>query len=86
MGPATDKHQAPTHRQSRQRVYRRAIKEETIVLNRDLVYFCLFDLILYVPLKIFQLNGDRSSWILYFALILIKVLLKRVFSIFLLLV
>ena len=25
--------------------------------------FCLFDLILYVPSTIFQLNRDRSSWV-----------------------
>ena len=43
MGPATDKHKAPTHRlalrQSRHRVWglthRRAIKEETIAKDRD---------------------------------------------------
>ena len=27
------------------------------------VSFCLFDLILYVPSTIFQLNRDRSSWV-----------------------
>ena len=25
--------------------------------------FCLFNLILYVPSTIFQLNRDRSSWV-----------------------
>ena len=25
--------------------------------------FCLFDLILYIPSTIFQLNGDGSSWV-----------------------
>ena len=28
-----------------------------------LVFVCLFDLILYVPSTIFQLNRDRSSWV-----------------------
>ena len=28
-----------------------------------LIGFCLFDLILYVPSTIFQLNRDRSSWV-----------------------
>ena len=27
------------------------------------VYVCLFDLILYIPSTIFQLNKDRSSWV-----------------------
>ena len=27
------------------------------------LFVCLFDLILYVPSTIFQLNGDRSSWV-----------------------
>ena len=27
------------------------------------IFFCLFDLILYVPLTIFQLNRDGSSWV-----------------------
>ena len=27
------------------------------------LYFCLFDLILYVPSTIFQLNRDGSSWV-----------------------
>ena len=30
---------------------------------RRLVLFCLFDLILYVPSTIFQLNMDGSSWV-----------------------
>ena len=28
-----------------------------------LLFFCLFDLILYVPSTIFQLNWDGSSWV-----------------------
>ena len=28
-----------------------------------IVLFCLFDLILYVPSTIFQLNRDGSSWV-----------------------
>ena len=32
--------------------------------NRDCCLFvCLFDLILYVPSTIFQLNRDGSSWV-----------------------
>ena len=26
-------------------------------------FVCLFDLILYIPSTIFQLNKDRSSWV-----------------------
>ena len=41
VGPATDKHQAPTHRLKLYvragLTHRRAIKEETIALNRDWV-------------------------------------------------
>ena len=29
----------------------------------DNLFVCLFDLILYVPSTIFQLNGDKSSWV-----------------------
>ena len=29
----------------------------------EVFVFCLFDLILYVPSTIFQLNRDRSSWV-----------------------
>ena len=29
----------------------------------DMGHFCLFDLILYVPSTIFQLNRDKSSWV-----------------------
>ena len=28
-----------------------------------IVFVCLFDLIIYVPSTIFQLNWDRSSWV-----------------------
>ena len=28
-----------------------------------MVFVCLFDLILYVPSTIFQLNGDGSFWV-----------------------
>ena len=31
--------------------------------NEAFVLFCLFDLFLYVPSKIFQLNRDGSSWV-----------------------
>ena len=31
--------------------------------NINLFLFCLFDLILYVPSTIFQLNRDGSSWV-----------------------
>ena len=31
--------------------------------HADLFCFCLFDLILYVPSTIFQLNRDGSSWV-----------------------
>ena len=31
--------------------------------NRDANEICLFDLILYVPSTIFQLNRDGSSWV-----------------------
>ena len=31
-----------------------------VIITND---FCLFDLILYVPSTIFQLNRDRSSWV-----------------------
>ena len=31
--------------------------------NVDRQFVCLFDLILYVPSPIFQLNRDRSSWV-----------------------
>ena len=30
---------------------------------RDMTEFCLFDLILYVPSTIFQLNRDGTSWV-----------------------
>ena len=35
------------------------------ILSRQIfdVLVCLFDLILYVPSTIFQLNRDRSSWV-----------------------
>ena len=36
---------------------------ETVPLSTQNICFCLFDLILYVPSTIFQLNRDRSSWI-----------------------
>ena len=29
----------------------------------SLFFFCLFDLILYVPSQMFQLNRDGSSWV-----------------------
>ena len=29
----------------------------------DFIWFCLFDLILYVPSTVFQLNMDGSSWV-----------------------
>ena len=32
-------------------------------LNNHLSFVCLFDLIFYVPSKIFQLNRDGSSWV-----------------------
>ena len=32
-------------------------------LYKDADFVCLFDLILYVSSTIFQLNGDRSSWV-----------------------
>ena len=32
------------------------------ILYND-VFVCLFDLILYVPSTIFQLNRDESSWV-----------------------
>ena len=35
--------------------------ENLVPFNQTFV--CLFDLILYVPSKIFQLNRDGSSWI-----------------------
>ena len=30
---------------------------------RNMLLVCLFDLILYVPSTIFQLNRDRASWV-----------------------
>ena len=36
---------------------------QTFVCLFDFFVFCLFDLILYVPSTIFQLNRDGSSWI-----------------------
>ena len=33
------------------------------ILEQDTLSVCLFDLILYVPSTIFQLNRDESSWV-----------------------
>ena len=42
--------------------YVAAFSTNTKLLTRQLC-FCLFDLILYVPSTIFQLNRDGSSWV-----------------------
>ena len=34
-----------------------------VLKSARLVCFCLFDLILYIPSTIFQLNRDGSSWV-----------------------
>ena len=34
-----------------------------MTLEKIIPFFCLFDLILYVPSTIFQLNRDGSSWV-----------------------
>ena len=40
------------------------IKEPPVLSETALLFvFCLFDLILYVPSTIFQLNRDGSSWV-----------------------
>ena len=41
----------------------RKVKNGEILLSFYFILFCLFDLILYVPLTIFQLNRDGSSWV-----------------------
>ena len=37
--------------------------DPTIYLPTLYIFVCLFDLTLYVPSTIFQLNRDRSSWV-----------------------
>ena len=39
------------------------VKHRLMRIRHILVCFCLFDLILYVPSTIFQLNRDRYSWV-----------------------
>ena len=39
------------------------IQEKTIIVLMTLLFVCLFDLILYVPSTIFQVNRDGSSWV-----------------------
>ena len=38
-------------------------KSANMFFVRLLGFVCVFDLILYVPSKIFQLNRDGSSWV-----------------------
>ena len=46
-------------------IYHEFWKRDVFVLADTVkpVFLCLFDLILYVPSTIFQLNRDRSSWV-----------------------
>ena len=42
---------------------RHRIMYEKVLLARNWWIFCLFDLIIYIPSTIFQLNRDGSSWV-----------------------
>ena len=53
----------PEHTAKEQGTCQAGLEEKDGKSKLECIFVCLFDLILYVPSTIFQLNRDGSSWV-----------------------